>query len=190
MTTKRPLDPNKLQRNLVTGRLPGDESCNLTFFRDAVFSPYESELKGEEVWSMEDFIRITVPGDNKTVILRQINNDDIARFHPEYFAYKEGIGQDKKGLPLRQWPVLEKSIVIKLETDNIDTVEELASLSDADAGKYLNGLKNRDRARAHIDQIVNAEKVKLAEAKEAELLARIAALEAAAKPAPKTAKAE
>ena len=95
-------------------------------------SAYVRFYKRNEKGVAKDFVEIMFPGDNKTVVNRQVKDDDKMRWPGQWQAYEAGEAFKIDGFPLEQWPELssDEGMIRDLNTKRIYTVEQLASVSD------------------------------------------------------------
>lgn len=104
----------------------------------------------------KDFVEIRFPGDNKTVLIRQVKEDDKMRFPNQWKAYQNGEECKANGYPLEQWPEVDEGLVREFNYKNIYTVDQLAAMSD---GQLQNlgpgGRALQVKAKAFIDVLNN-----------------------------------
>ena len=86
---------------------------------------YRSSLNGVE----KDFVSISVTG-NRDTFVGPVRASDLERFPTAWAAYREGKAETKTGTPLAKVPGLDEARVRELTVANIETVEELADISD------------------------------------------------------------
>jgi len=133
-------------------RKAGDESLLVSFYEGKVPSQYESEKQQKEVFLPADYIRIAVPGDKHTIIDTLVTPEYMERFRPEYDNWKHSQGNDSmNGTPLSAWDKMNPYQVAELKIMNIQTVEQIAGLSDAQVQRIgMGGYQTRDAARKFV----------------------------------------
>lgn len=88
---------------------------------------YKYNDKGQE----NDFVEIIFPGDTRSEMRREVNDTDKMRWPQAYEAYKNGEVSKASGFPLDQWPQVDEGMIRELNHKRIYTVDQLASVSDA-----------------------------------------------------------
>lgn len=79
----------------------------------------------------KDFVRIRYPGDTKTELDRPVNDVDKRRFSQQWDLYQKQLSQHGADTLLKDAPFLKPGELHALERFQIDTVKQLAALSDA-----------------------------------------------------------
>ena len=103
-----------------------------------------------------ELVDLHVPGDQKSVPTKKVNDAIRAEYAVEYQAWKKSGDADGftgVGLPLTHWPQLPREIAAGLAHANVFTVEQLANLSDTQCQirGSLGIRKFRDMALAFVD---------------------------------------
>lgn len=113
---------------------------NVTFFTDAVHNVRKSAEEDRPVYDDVDFVRITIAGDPKNIIVARADDpsgvvDERNRRLPykevhkaAYDAFKAGQSYKGEGTPLAQLPTLSPARREELLRSEIYTIEQLASL--------------------------------------------------------------
>lgn len=92
---------------------------------------FESQKQGHPIYQDIEVVEIIPIGDNKTVVVREVTEEDRSRFPDEYKRFKDGVGGHlTKGTPLEQWPFMRPAQIKMLQFYNCFSVEDLAGLSD------------------------------------------------------------
>jgi len=154
------------------GRLSGDEKLHVKFYTQGVESTLESAEKGRRITKDETFILIRIPGDQHMNIDTFATEAYIKRFPNEYKAFIAKKEDDLIGTPVESLRGITPSVVSELRTLQVRTVEDLADLSD---NVTIMGLQEWKRKAAIF---LEKNSVAAAQKKEADLMARIAELEA------------
>lgn len=167
-----------------------DASLLIRFFKTMERNVLRSEKTGKAEFDEVELISIRVPG-SRDEHVALVNDEYRERFKDEYRAWKDNDGAPITGVPLTEWPAATTSFVDEMKLLGIRTVEELSSISDGHA-MAVPGLQTmKARAIAWLGEQDASSALKKAEDEKAELLERIAQLEALVKGAgqPKTKKA-
>ena len=159
-----------------------DDKLYVQFHTTAILNPAASTKAGRPIYDDIDMITIRTPGSQLTSIVDHAKRYTAGRpiLAAKYRDWKSGQMQAASGTPLENFPFLftKPSLIAELKYRNIFTVEQLAELSDGAKQSIMGGHELCKKASDWIAQTasdsVDAEKEKL--------LARIAALEAAASP--------
>lgn len=93
-------------------------------------SAYVRFYKRSEKGVAKDFVEIMFPGDARTVVDRQVKEDDTHRWPKQWAAYQAGEEFKADGFPLEQWPEVDEGIVRDLNHKRIYTVEQLSAVTD------------------------------------------------------------
>lgn len=122
--------------------------------------PIQNEEKtieaGHAVFEEKEYITIRIAGDTKTVRKRPVQLEwsgntppDQERWPRQYDAFKKQQKQVMEGMPLEQWPMMNKADVMMVKGLNIYTVEQLSGLGD-NALTWLGARTWRDKAVAYL----------------------------------------
>lgn len=133
-----------------------DHGLFVEFYHESVDDPDETRRQGRPCFKQADFVRVQVPGD-RNVIERPVRigadgNSDNVKFAREYQLFKANEQQTVVGTPLKTWPPINKSQVKELEYFRIQTVEQLAQVSDSVAQNFMGLNSLRELARNYIKQ--------------------------------------
>jgi hypothetical protein len=130
---------------------PGDEKLYVAFSTEAMESPIKTKETGRPVFDDVEMIEIRIPGDDKTIIKNQVSDEYRERFPDEYAAFKSSTTLATTGTPLEHWAALTKSQVASLKFSHIQTVEDVASISDANLTQLgMGGNELRTKAKAFV----------------------------------------
>ena len=114
-----------------------DDQLTVTFSTEATFNKLLTyRAGGVPKYSDQDFITITTPGDNKLVVHTPVTEYHIWRFPIEHAHFKKGQGELVTGMPIALWPYLSPSQIRELNNASVRTVEQIAGLSDSNAGAF------------------------------------------------------
>jgi hypothetical protein len=160
-----------------------DSSVYAEFYLGSILDQVESEKHGRPIYKSVDMLKMMFPGDNtrswdKPVSLVPVGNRpaDPDRFPRQWAAYKAQQVQTQDGTPIEQWPPISRAQALTLKGMNVHTVEQLASVSDANLN--MMGMRQlRDNAKAWLDEAESgAETIRLRNQVEA-LQAQIEAMQ-------------
>ena len=130
----------------------GDENLLVRFYKHPMQDSAKTLEEGRPIFSEKDFIEIMIPGNKDSIIQRPASKLDINRFPRHWQAYQSRTSQDgMEGTPLEEWPGINRAQVEEFKFMNIRTVEQLATMSDANSQKF-NGINSiRDKAKAYLE---------------------------------------
>lgn len=130
----------------------GEERVFFSFDLHPQKDEAKSEAEGRPVFRDVEYIQIQVPGDKGNVVHRPVTPEDKQRFSRQYEHWKNGKSPEQTGMPLTEWAAISRSEVLELAYFNVRTVEQLASLTDANA-QNVGALRLwRDKAKAFLEQ--------------------------------------
>ena len=92
----------------------------------------------EEIWEDREYVKIIIPA-SKDHVDRQVTPDDIQRWPERYAAFKKGQEMPVEGFPLSRWEAIGPTEVKNLNSFGIKTVQQLASISDANLPGMFKG---------------------------------------------------
>jgi hypothetical protein len=172
-----------------------DESLLVRFFTQPIQSPSQTAKEGRPIFVDTCLLEVRTPG-SRDAIVRPASQRDIARFPRHYEAFKNRVeGEVNDGTPLAEWPLISRSMVEELAFFSVKTVEQLISMSDQHASKFMGINTLKTKAKAWLE-VANedakatelAAEVQKRDDEIAELRAAIKELQAAPKPARRVAK--
>lgn len=109
-----------------------------------------SDKEGRPIYKEEVYIMIMVPGE-RDIVHRPAWEKDYERFPQQYAAFKNKQNQDQaSGTPLKVVPWLSLGQVKELEYFNCFTLEQLATMPDSTAQKFLQINKLKQLAKDHL----------------------------------------
>lgn len=126
----------------------GDDSLMVKFDIRPVMDHEASEAEQRPVFRDTEYISIRAPGSPDEVV-RPATPADKERFPRHYAAFKQRTTDEEyiEGTLLAEWPLVNRSQCEELQFFGIRTVEQLASVSDANiqALRGVNSLKQKAR---------------------------------------------
>jgi hypothetical protein len=159
----------------------GDEQLLVRFYNRPVQDKERTAEEGRPIFKEMVYIDIKQPGNRDWGIDAPARQRDFDRF-PEHYRRFLARQEDVviEGTPLDQWPGITASQVEEMKFLNCHTVEQMANMSDANTGKF--GLATlKQKAKGYLEYAKDnaaAEAFAATKARNAELEARIAKLEA------------
>lgn len=161
----------------------GDDKLFIQFYKRPVINPSKSTAAGRSVYDEKDYIIIRTPGSQLSVVeSRVVGTKYEKRFAKQYAAWKADQNVAQSGTPLEAFPFLvgKVGLIAELKYLNIQTVEQLASVSDGGLQSFMGGFELRKRAQEWLESTTgtDAQLATLAE-ENAKLKARLDALEVA-----------
>lgn len=99
-----------------------------------------------------EYVHLLNPGDRNSHVHRPVRDADRERFAKQYEHWKKGLETPLEGIPLESWAGCSKSQVEEMRHRHVRTVEQLASMSDANAKALGLGYPElRTRARDFLE---------------------------------------
>jgi hypothetical protein len=149
------------------------------FYIKAVQHNFRSQQEGRPIFEDKEYVQIIIPGDNRSEVDRQVQEQDKDRWPEAYRKFKEDGEQATDGTPLEQWPAVSVSQVAELKAKKIRTVEQLAGITDGQLNNLGLGARQlRDRAKAFLEAAAGNAPLDAALLREAKLQEEIDALKA------------
>lgn len=126
------------------------------FFVETLLDEIASEREGRKCYRDEERVRLHFPGNPHTKPVARVTEEHRQRWPEHYDKFKRGITQSADGIPIEEWPKLNRAMVFELKALGLETVEQIASMNDHDCqrvsvGGVSAGRQLRDLARAFID---------------------------------------
>jgi hypothetical protein len=107
---------------------------------------------GRDIFRSVERVRIVIPGAVASIVVKNVDQSHRDRWPAAYDAFKRGQEAPLEGMPLEEWPILNKAMIAELHHLQIRTVEDLAGLSDVAVQNIgMGGQMLRERARAWFD---------------------------------------
>jgi len=131
-------------------RFAGDDKLFVVFFNHPRKDEEATLKEGRPQFKDEAYVRIMVPGDKDSVIIRPARDMDKQRFAKQFAAFEAGEGEIHDGTPLKAWPMVTRSQVEEMKFFGIYTVEQLADLADVHVQKFMGLGKLKEQAQAFI----------------------------------------
>lgn len=137
---------------------PRSHAQHVSFFMGVAPDKVASEKEGRPIFKDVPFIRIHSAGDTTTIIEKPVwddarnPNSHTRRFPTEWKNFLAGVVESKQsgGTPLKLMPGISQAQVRELEHFRVYTVEQLADIADAHAGKFMGIQRLKNEARAYL----------------------------------------
>lgn len=160
------------------GPSPMDDKLAVRFFMQPIQDELQSIEAGRPVFRDVEYIEIGIPGDKLLIQIHPVTAEDRRRFPREWAAFgQDAAGGGSIGTPLTEWGGITRSQAEELAYFRVRTVEQLASLADANALNLgpIQALKRR--AQDFIEKAKSDAPFEKLRAEKAEADERLAALE-------------
>lgn len=125
------------------------------FFVEPVQNKIKSDLEGRPVFDEVVMIRIVTPG-SRDVMVTKATEQYKQRFARQWAAFEQRRTQVLDGTPLEQVPFLTVGQVAELKGLNIFTLEQLATLNDNVAQRFMGFHSLKQRAQNFLSAAKNA----------------------------------
>ena len=128
-----------------------DSKLYATFYVRPIMNNFQSAEQGRPIYDELEYVRIIVPGDSKTTVDCPVTDEFRMRFEKQYEKFKKNLSQAVTGTPLEMWPQMTVGLCAELKGMNVQTVEQLAEMSDGIAQRIMGSHDLRRRAQAFLD---------------------------------------
>lgn len=129
-----------------------DKALIVRFYLAPVLLGAKSEEAGKPMYEDREHIEITIKGQDKQIVVREVTRADRERFPIGYARFKAQRQEAAVGTPIEMMPGVGPSFALHLRSIHIRTVEDLAQISDESALQNI-GMGARElvtKARAWI----------------------------------------
>jgi hypothetical protein len=107
----------------------------------------QTKEMGRPVFKEVAFIEIRIAGQRTPQVIRPATHQDKQRFAPHWEAFSKRVEPPTEGMPLVEWPQMTRTQAEEMSFMNIKTVEQLATVKDANIQKFMNGYAMREKAQ-------------------------------------------
>lgn len=132
--------------------------------------------EGREIWEDKEFIEIRIPGNVSEIRCREVRETDKLKWPREYEAFKKGHEAPVRGTPTDKLPFLTLSQVQELKAFGIKTAEDLLTVSDSDAQKFMGINALKQKAKDYLEALNGGVPLEQARSEIAALKAQVAEL--------------
>lgn len=94
----------------------------------------------------EIIIELVTPGKGD-IFRRRATVTDMKKFPEQWAAFKNNATEVVVGTPIKEWPAISRVVAEQFIALGIRSVEDLASITDANAQKLMGGYGFREKAR-------------------------------------------
>ncbi len=129
----------------------GPGSVRPRFYLDPVQDELATAQEGRPIFREIERVEIFLPGNPWTQPVHNVTDEHRSRWPREYELFRQGMEQTAAGTPLAEWPILNRAQVLELKAIQLQTVEEMAELSDHACQRAMGLTQLRAKARAYLD---------------------------------------
>ena len=108
-----------------------------------------TDKAGRPIYEAVPYVEIIAPGNDKEKVNRRVKEQDKQRWPEQWRQFTEGREELVfDGMPVTEWPMVDKNIARTLTESNVYTVEQLANVPDVNLqmlGPGMMALKSRAR---------------------------------------------
>lgn len=159
---------NQVGPDVLQASYGDDTNLFVEFVWEPVKNEHKSMEAGRPIFEDREYVRIIAPGDktkNWFRPVRKVSNgtapSDIDRWPRQYQAFQNQQKQHQEGTPLEECAFLTRSDVANLKSDNVHTLEQLASIPDVNLTR-MGARGMRDKAKLLVENSkANANDLKL-----------------------------
>ncbi len=138
-------------RSWAGGEVPPGNLVRPRFYMEPVKNELASAQEGRPIFRNEERVEIFLPGNPNTMPVQRVNDDHRNRWAREYELFRKGLEQTAEGTPIEEWPVVDRAQVMELRSLGIQTIEEIANLSDIACQRAMGLQGLRVKARVFLD---------------------------------------
>ena len=113
-------------------------------------------LAGRPLFHDREYVEIRIPGNKDEIRVRPVRETDRLNWPREYEAFKNGQTAPQTGTPLEQLPFMLKSQVEEYAFFGVRTAEQLVSMPDDLAQKFVGHQGLKHRVQAFVDAAAGA----------------------------------
>lgn len=130
-----------------------EKGVHVKFEMFPILHSINSKAAGREIYIDKPYVRIRVAGMDKDEAFLPVNDQIKARFPDEWALFQQGIEAPRVGTPLHAWGRITPAMARNLETFDIHTVEDIATLSEIGLQKVGMGSRQlQEDARKFLSQ--------------------------------------
>lgn len=129
-----------------------DDILFVQFYMKAVKDNFQSEKQGKPVFVTIPYVKIMTPGSALNIIDTEVRHEHKIRFPRQWAQFQNSTApQAMSGVPLEEWPAIERSRAEELKAQRFFTVEQLAECSDLQLQSIgMDGYALREKAKAYL----------------------------------------
>lgn len=119
-----------------SGRQRNDDNCIPIFRYEPVLDQDASDVAGSNVYRDVPFVEIIIPGNSKERVIRPVAERDKIRWPEKWDRFTKSAGDggvmEIDGTPIEAWSQITPAQAKTLRSMDIQTVEQLSTVSDLD----------------------------------------------------------
>lgn len=145
--------------NMLISRSSGDQNrfaddakLHVRFYTMPMINIGSSEAANRAIFEEIEMCEIMIPGDKNNIVHERVWYQTIQRFPEKYRLFKEGKSQ-VTGTPVGMLPFVTPSMVMEFKYFNIETVEQLAGMSDAAKQRFMGASEFSRRAQEWLNNL-------------------------------------
>jgi len=135
------------------------EHLNVRFWMDAYRNEAKTKEAGRVIFDTVPWCEIKVPGEHDNTLgpVHRMNPDPRQRFPEAWAAFqRDNTAEGFTGTPLKEVAWMERGDVESLAYAGVKSLEQLASVTDANLSGLSGGLSLRTKAKAALEQAASA----------------------------------
>lgn len=133
-------------------QMKDNQALAVRFYIDAIQDDEASAREGRPIFNDVEMIEKRVRGNRNDIVQRPANDHDRREFREIYRAFKEDMDQAAvSGTPLKEWPVISKSMMLELRHMGFHTVEQVAQANDGVCSKMAGLQTLKQKAIAYLE---------------------------------------
>lgn len=133
-------------------RFGGDDRLRVRFYLHPKLNSARSEAEGRPIYEEIPYVEIMTPGNKDNIIQRPATDLDKQRFAERYRQFQAREDQERvEGTLLSEWPGITRGQVEELKFFQIQTVEQLAVLSDSNSQNIMGVQMLKQKAREYLE---------------------------------------
>jgi hypothetical protein len=155
----------------------GEDRVYAEFYLYPVQDKAKSLEEGRPVFIDKPYVKIMVPGDKDNIVQRPVRITDQERWPKQWNAFVNRQEQPVDGTPLSEWPGVTRAQVEEMKFFGVHSVEQLASMPDSQAQKFMGIQALKQKAKDYIEAAKGNAPLEQLRAENEELRNRMEALE-------------
>ena len=109
-----------------------------------------TEEAGVPKYDLKPYVEIFIPGEKHNRPDRPVNDSDKERWPVAWAKFEASEEETEEGMPLREWPYLNRAQVAELNALGILTVEALAGMADGLLQNIGPGARDLQKRAKHV----------------------------------------
>lgn len=128
-----------------------DKSLMVKFFYKDRPDNAKTKEMGRPVFKEVTYIELRIAGQRDVQACRPATMADKQRFPRHFDAFEKRVEAPTEGMPLSEWPQITRTQAEELSFINVKTVEQMASVKDANIGNMMGGYSLREKAQKWLE---------------------------------------